>query len=210
MKKSLGMILSVLIGMMLFAGCGENVTAESDLVYVDKKGGVTSVDVGELDQSYYSQEELKSFVEDEVEQYTTANGKGTVSLKDLSVENGVAKLTLAYDTVEDYVGFNGIELYQGKVVKALADGYGFDVDFKTVEDGNVTETAASSQDIYGDSSLKAVIIKANHISVKVPGEICFVSGDDVELTAEDTVSIWQDGTPEDSFETEVYTYIIYK
>lgn len=37
MKKSLGIILSVLIGMMLFAGCGENVTAESDLVYVDKK-----------------------------------------------------------------------------------------------------------------------------------------------------------------------------
>lgn len=36
---------------------------------------MTSVDVGELDQSYYSQEELKSFVEDEVEQYTTANGK---------------------------------------------------------------------------------------------------------------------------------------
>lgn len=209
MKKNLGIILSVLIGMMLFAGCGENITAESDLVYVDKKGGVTSVDVGEFDQSYYSQEELKSFVEEEVEQYTTANGKDTVSLKDLSVENGVAKLTLAYKTVDDYVGFNGIELYQGKVVKALADGYGFDVDFKTVENETVTGTA-SSQDIYGDSSLKAVIIKANHISVKVPGNVCFVSGDDVELTAADTVSIWQDGTPEDSFETEVYTYIIYK
>lgn len=209
MKKFLCMILCVVFCAGMLTGCGETkLESDADIVYVDKKGAVTSIDVGELDQSYYSEDELKAFVGTEVDAYTAENGADTVSLDSLTVEDQVAKLTLKYKTVEDYAAFNGIELYQGKVVKALASGYDFNVDFAKVENSAVTGSA-STRDIYAEDDLKVVIIRAN-IDVKVAGEICYVSSQNVEVTGTDTVSIREEGAPEDSFETEVYTYIIYR
>ena len=76
-----------------------------------------------------------------------------------------------------------------------------------------------------------MIIKAN-TDVQVPGAICYISNENVKLTGNDTVSIRtaygsaaeretvnesteMSETPETaenggSFETDVYTYIIYK
>ena len=117
MKRLAGICLSLILCVGMLAGCGTLVSSDDDLVYVDKKGKVTSIDVEDLDASYYDEDELNSFVKDEIDQYTAENGKGTVSLKDLKVEDGKAKLTMEYKTPEDYAAFNGIELYQGKIVR---------------------------------------------------------------------------------------------
>ena len=69
------------------------------------------------------------------------HGKSAVKLENLSVKDSTATLKMKYKTPEDYTGFNGIELYEGKVVKALAAGYDFKTDFVSVEDGKVTGTA---------------------------------------------------------------------
>ena len=66
-------------------------------------------------------------------------------------------------------------------------------------------TAELENKAYNDSELRG-LIKAN-TDVQVAGEICYISNENVELTGTDTVSIR--GT-DDSFETDVYTYIIYK
>ena len=235
--------IGVLIGISLLAGCGKSLDADTDMVYVQKNGTVLSVDTETLDKDYYDETELKDYVADAVSVYTEEHGKSAVKLEELSVKDGTATLKMKYKTPEDYTGFNGIELYEGKVVKALAAGYDFNADFVSVEDGTVTGTATREENYSGDN-LKAVIIKA-YRDVKVDGTICYVSSENVKLTGNDSVSIREGyslngadseninnetesvgGTSEISdtdvnddtvyvkdngaFETDVYTYIIYK
>lgn len=229
MKKWIFICLCMMMGAGVSAGCGTTVSSEQDVVYVNKNGEVLSVDVETMDADYYSEEELQAFVKNEVDSYTAEHGKSSITLEELDVSDGKAKLTMKYRTTEDYTSFNGIELYQGKIVKALAAGYDFKVDFLKVEDGMVTGSA-DIKEIYKTENLKVVIIRAN-TDVKVPGEICYVSSENVKLTGNDMVSIRTaygsaaetermtadteraesgEVPAEEAFETEVYTYIIYK
>lgn len=245
MRKACMAGIGVLIGISMLAGCGKSLNADTDTVYVQKNGTVLTVDVETLDKDYYDETELKDYVTDAVSAYTEEHGKNTVKLEGLSVKESTATLKMKYKTPEDYTGFNGIELYEGKVVKALAAGYDFSTDFVSVEDGKVTGTA-TKEEIYSGDDLKAVIIKANR-DVKVDGTICYVSTENVKLTGADSVSI-RDGyslnsdnvsdenasggtenvggsteisdtdvnddtayvKDDGAFETDVYTYIIYK
>lgn len=119
-EKSMYGGISVLIGISMLAGCGKSLDADTDTVYVQKNGTVLSVDVETLDKDYYDETELKDYVTDAVSAYTGEHGKSAVKLENLSVKDGTATLKMKYKTPEDYTGFNGIELYEGKVVKALA------------------------------------------------------------------------------------------
>lgn len=187
MKKCLCTVLCVLLGAGLLAGCGTELEADTSTVYVSNKGAVTSLEVETFGEDYYDAAELGAYVNDAVDAYAAEHGKGAVKVEELTVENGSAKLRMNYKTTEDYTKFNGIELYQGKVIETLAAGYVYEGDFVKVEDGKVTGTA-TKQEIYKEEGLKAVIIRAN-MDVKVAGKICYVSGKNVKLTGADSVSI---------------------
>lgn len=207
MKKFGCMVLGLCMVIGLFAGCGTaTIEGESNVVYVGKKGSVISLDIEELNQDYYDAEELENYVNDAVSEYNEAYGRNSVKVQELTVEEGTARLQMKYKTAADYSTFNGIELYQGKVIDSLAAGYVFDGEFARVEDGKVIG-AATKQEIYAEDDLKVVIIRAN-TDVQVDGEICYVSCENVELTGTNSVSIREGES--DSFETEVYTFIVYK
>lgn len=244
MKKFVSTVLAMLLCVGLLSGCGTTLEGEDSVVYVDKKGTVYSLDVEAMDQDYYDSEELEAYVDEVVNQYTSEHGSGSVKVNSLTVENGVAKLNMKYKTATDYTNFNGIELYQGDIVSALAAGYVFDGDFAKVEDGRVVGIA-TKQEIYSQEDLKVVVIRAN-TDVKIEGEICYVSCENVKLTGADSVSIregyyLENGATEEvaaevsateqveentestyvetsqaevvedgAFETEVYTFIVYK
>lgn len=252
MKKWISTILCAALCAVLLCGCGVSLEGDESVVYVDKKGNVYSLDVDELNQDFYDETELENFVDEAVEAYTDEHEKGSVKVEELTAEDGVAKLKMRYKTPEDYTDFNGIELYQGEVVASLAAGYVYDGAFARVEDGKVTGSA-TKQEIYADEDLKVVIIRAN-TNVKIEGEICYVSCENVKLTGADSVSIRngyyldtgsaapaenvtpetesigteqiegdvteqtedsagkQTDTPADDglFETDVYTFIVYK
>ena len=179
--KRLGCIgLTIMICAGMLAGCGSSLEADTNTVYVSKHGKVVSMDVEQLDQSYYDETELKEFVDSAVDEYNTENGKNSVKVDDLTVEDGTAKLRMDYETVDDYTAFNGVELYEGKIVQALAAGYDFDTDFAGVDkDGSVT--GVTREDILAQEDLKVVIIKAN-TDVKIEGKILYVSCDNVTVT----------------------------
>lgn len=245
MKKFGCMVLGLCMCIGLLAGCGTTLEGESSVVYVEKNGSVTSLDVEELDQDYYDAEELKGFIHDAVSDYTEEKGRNSVKVLGLEVQDGLARLQMKYKTTSDYSAFNGIELYQGKVIDSLAAGYVFDGEFAKVEDGKVLGKA-TKQEIYEEEDLKVVIIRAN-TNVRVDGEICYVSCENVKLMGANQVSIREgyDLKPESgsqtvnvaqeetirgteqvtgtdmaensaeiendgSFETEVYTFIVYK
>lgn len=207
MKKFGCMVFGLCMVIGLFAGCGTaTIEGESNVVYVGKKGSVISLDIEELNQDYYDAEELENYVNDAVSEYNEAYGRNSVKVQELTVEEGTARLQMKYKTAADYSTFNGIELYQGKVIDSLAAGYVFDGEFARVEDGKVIG-AATKQEIYAEDDLKVVIIRAN-TDVQVDGEICYVSCENVELTGTNSVSIREGES--DSYETEVYTFIVYK
>lgn len=213
----------------MIAGCGTSVETDTSLVHVDKKGAVTSVDVESLDENSYDATELQEFVDTAVEEYNAEHGRNSVKVKELAVEEGAAKLQISYKTAEDYAAFNEIEFYQGTVVNSLAAGYTYDVDFVKVEDGQAAG-AATKQEIYAEDGLKVVIIRAN-TDVRVEGQICYVSTENVRLNGSDSVSIrrgyaataqeeaqtGEAGTEEASkvqetgpLETQVVTFIVYR
>lgn len=187
MKRYVCMALGVCMCAGLLTGCGADLEGDTSVVYVGKNGTITSLDVEQFDESYYNAEELTEFIDAEVSDYTQENGGSSVKMEELTIEAGTARLQMKYKTADDYSSFNGIELYQGKVIDALAAGYIFDGDFARVEEGEVVG-AASKQDIYQEQDLKVVVIRAN-TDVRVEGEICYVSCENVALTGTDSVSI---------------------
>ncbi len=188
MKRMLYAIPGLLLLAMLLAGCGEAVPdADESVVYVNKKGAVTYLDVEPFDPGVYEEDGLRGFLEEEIKAYTDEHGKNTVKLEDLTVENGIAKLRLNCQSAQDFAQYNGIEMYHGRIVDALAAGYVFDGTFAKVENGTVTGEA-TKQEIYKENEMNVVIIRAN-LDVRVEGEICYVSCQNVSLTGPDGVSI---------------------
>jgi hypothetical protein len=188
----------------LLSGCSNKKTdVDTSTVFIEKKGKVISVDVEHLDKDYYDIDELKDYITEHVEDYTETNGD-TVKETSFDVKDGIAKLTMEYDSYEDYAGFNGVELYCGTVVGAQADGYDFDMEFYRVEDSQKQEIVEKS-DILAEDDNKIVIIKAN-VDVMVPGTVLYVSAPDTDIRSEDVVSIVGEGANEEA----QLTYIIYK
>ncbi|MCI5917758.1 MAG: hypothetical protein MRZ75_00290 [Roseburia sp.] len=238
MRRKIGITLSMLLGLSLLCGCGNKLDVEESTVYVQKNGSVISTDIEDFSADYYDEDELKDYIGDEISSYTSENGKKSVSLESVSVKDSVAKLTMKYKTAEDYTNFNGVELYTGTIVKAMAAGYDFGVDFVSVKDGAVTGTATKDE-IVDHDDYKVAVIKAN-TDVKVDGTIVYVSSQNVKVTGKNTVSIREgylaadttnvvgstetvaeteaeeanqtEAVLEDEFasESDVYTYVIFK
>ena len=205
MKRLGYLMLSACVLSSMFAGCG-SFDSDETIISVGKKGTVTTIDVDTFDQSYYTEDDFKSFAEEAIDTYNMSHEVDAVTLSEFSVEENVAKLKMEFKTIEDYSGFNGIPLYQGTVVEAVAAGYKFDGTFSAVEKGEVTGGATKTE-ILAESDLNVVIIQAN-TDVKVDGKICYVSNQNVTVTAKDTVSIRDEENT--SLESDVVTYIIYK
>ena len=202
MKKIISICILILcIG--LLSGCSKKADADTSTVFVEKKGKIISVDVEHLDKEYYDVDELKEYITDHVDEYTNENGT-TVKQTSFDVKDGIAKLTMEYDSYEDYTKFNGVEFYSGTVVGAQADGYDFDTEFYRVEDSKKQETV-NKADVLAEDDNKIVIIRAN-VDVKVPGTVLYVSAPDTDIMSKDVVSIVGEGANEEA----QLTYIIYK
>ena len=97
MKKMIfvGLVCLMIAGLM--TGCGKSLEANRDTVYVQKKGTVVSAAIADLDKDYYDEEELKSYIDERVEEYQEEHGKSSVKVDDFSVEEGTAKLFIKYE-----------------------------------------------------------------------------------------------------------------
>ena len=148
MKKVCSICLVILM-ISLVSGCATKFP-DTDTVYIQKNGEISEASVESFDKKYYSQDELESFIKDEIADYEDAHDSGSVKLTSFKMEDKTAKLMMKYDGYQNYSDFNGTELFEGTVVQAIAAGYKFDVDFAEVEDGKVkaestgTESATES------------------------------------------------------------------
>lgn len=179
--------LVILIVALVFSSCGsEYAKTDTCTVYVLKDGKIVSTDIEAFDEKKYEKKELESYVKDVIDTYNAENEKDSLKKKSLKVKDDVATLVLEYASDEVYKDVNGVDFFTGTVKEAQEAGYKFDVDFAKMSDG--TAFLAGLEDFEKDDTYKVVIIKSNR-KVVVPGEVCFVSTQNVAKVGEDYVLI---------------------
>ena len=206
MKKRMA-ALGCCIGMsMLLGACGTKLDVQENTIALQRNGKILEAAVESFDQSYYDQEELNTYVQNAVDDYTTEHGKKSVSVTDSKVEEKKAYLTLEYENAETFSDFTGIECFSGSIVEAQSAGYDFDLDFYPVTDGKADTKIVKGSTLLDDDDLKVLIVKENSDLI-VPGKIAYVSTEGTEVTSEKQVNVTQ---KEQDTDEAVLVYVLYK
>ncbi len=201
MRKQTGICAAVLAVMLLATGCGAK--EERTTLHIKDGGKVVENVTEEFDKDNYDEKELEKFVDQEIEEYIDKSGEKSIKSSGFSVEDGKAYMTLKFDDTKVYSDFNQETLYQGTVVQAEADGYPLAEHFYAVKDGKVKKNQTDKKISDGDDY--KVIVTSESIDVAAPGEVVFVSRNDVKIRDEKTVSIRKENEDDTSL-----TYIVYK
>ena len=206
MKKRMA-ALGCCIGMsMLLGACGAKLDVQENTIALQRNGKILEAAVESFDQSYYDQEELNTYVQNVVDDYTAEHGKKSVSVTDSKVEEKKAYLTLQYENAETFSDFTGIECFNGSIVEAQSAGYDFDLDFYPVTDGKADTKTVKGSTLLDDDDLKVLIVKENSDLI-VPGKIVYVSADGTEVTSEKQVNVTQKKQDTDE---AVLVYVLYQ
>ena len=204
-------------GIILLTGCEKTAEEawtprESDAVSIDADGKVTEYLSEELDQSYYSFEELSSMLNSEVASYNKEYGEGTVSVTKAEQSGKKAELVITYASGEDFARFNNVEFYYGSMINAQLEGYLFDCSYQRVKDGVVEEGALSGSEVLKHMAEMVVVVQAP-LEVHVPGTVSFTSTNGTVISA-DTVVAGSDGEADEAEEAEEdasdRVYIVFK
>lgn len=216
MKKNVRTrIASLVLCLMLFAltGCsssGREFTPNGNGMYISKEGILSTAFVVEVDQSYYTEADMRSFCEAEVKEYNRAKGASAVAYQEEAAEDEVlpvaiqsltfgtqAQLILNYATPEDYLAFNEKdETTASSVIFAAAKNTSGlpDISLVSVKDG--TKIAANT--IIGDNKLMILMVEGAQ-NVQVDGELVYYS-ENVTPTGEDTAVTAAEG----------HSYLVFK
>lgn len=201
MKKHIGVGLVLLFAVGVFAGCGSKV--DRTTIQVKGNGKVKEYVSEDFDKDYYKEDELKTFINESVEDYQKETGKKDVKASGFTVKEKKAYLTMKYADTDAYTRFNQETLYSGTVVQAIANGYSMPDEFYPVKDGKLKKTATEKK-IKDNDSYK-VLITSENADIITEGQILFVSRTDVKIKDKKTVSIQKESADDTSL-----TYIIYK
>lgn len=199
--------LSCCIGMcMLMAACGTKLDAQENTIALQRNGKILEAAVETFDQSYYKEDELNSYIQNAVDDYTAEHGKKSVSVTESKVEEKKAYLTLQYENAETFQDFSGIECFSGSIVEAQSAGYDFEQDFYPVTDGKADKKTVRGSSLLEDDDLKVLIVKENSDLI-VPGKIAYVSTEGTEVTSEKQVNVTQKQQDTDE---SVLVYVLYR
>ena len=190
----LGIILLILIialAVFFFGSCGTDYAgADTNTVFVLQNGKIVSTDVETFDEKTYDKAELKSYIKETIDTYNEENGKKLLKEKSFNIQGGKAVLVLEYADADTYEEVSGVELFVGTVEDAQQAGYKFDASFAKLTDGKAI--TAIADDFTKSEDYKVLIIQSN-TKVVVPGEICFISTENIAKVGEDYVLI-KDGS----------------
>ena len=206
MKKKAAILILGTCAAAMLAGCDEKLDVNKNTIALQRGGKVLEAAVEDFSQDYYDAEELESYIQKTVDDYTADHGKNSVSVTESRVEDKKAYLTLKYEDVETFSDFTGIECFSGSIVQAQTEGYAFDTDFYAVEDGAVSKETVSADEVLKEDDLKVFIVKENS-DIVVPGKVVYVSAQGTGVSAKDTVTV---EPKENDTDESILVYVLYK
>lgn len=185
------LILVIILAVFVFGSCGvDYAETDTNTVYVLKDGKIVSTDIEAFDEKTYNVEKLENYLASVVDAYNKGSEEPVLVQKELTVEEDVATLILEYANADVYEKVNGVELFTGTIAEAQKAGYTFDDSYAKMKDGKAI--TATADDFIKGEDYKVIIIKSN-VKVVVPGEVCFVSTQNVAKVGDDYVLI-KDGS----------------
>lgn len=190
MKRGIVLVALFSAGCLL-TGCS-SFSPEVTGVSVSKNGTITQVVRENFGEAYYSDEELKNVIDNEVEAYNSANGEKSVRKKRLKIKDQTAELTMSYASYEDYAKFNSIGFYVGDINGAIQAGFAFEGSFYPVSEGKSLENTVWGSSLMSGKNYKTIVI-TEALLVEVPGTIAYVS-DNVKVTGKSEAVTEEAGT----------------
>ncbi len=142
MKRKAAFLPLLAVPLCVLTSCGGTAVTENT-VELKKGGKVVEYIVEDFEASYYDADEMKSFIDSQVEAYLEEHD-GTIKVSKDKVEDGVAYVTITYESADTYADFTGTVLYAGSVLQAQTAGYDFDTDFISADDAEAAEEKEDS------------------------------------------------------------------
>ena len=211
--KKLGVILAVCFALCpLLSGCGEEVeTVQITSLQIGKDGSVTSDIVEEFGKENYALESLEAMILEEAGRYNAAGGAEAVSLSNITMseaEEGKVLVTMRYASCDDYMHFNGVELFYGTPAEAEAAGFKLHVELIGASDAGSRIGQAQILDM---KNVHILIIRqsAQVSQVVLPEKILYMS-EGVQLAGSRTATMPGPGEDADITWTGELTYILTK
>lgn len=176
MKKVTLVLLGTLF-LVVMTGCGKNkvsITAEdvtTNTIVIKEDNTVQSSIVEDFDKEYYSQEELETFIKEEVTDYNVKNGEDQVKMDSIHVADQKASVVFNYNDIDDYSVFNGISAKLLTTSQALQEDSILSIaEFVEVKSGDTVsrETALSREDA-------TVLVIQEPLEIKIDGTILYYS-----------------------------------
>lgn len=186
MRKTKTAAFMILFAGLFLWGCGDNRSGDGEMeveaaedvtaeLEVGKDGNITETLVEDFAETYYNEENLRSMILSEIDEFNRNHGEGTVSVDKLEQKDGMVTVQISYPSAEIYSEYNTDEynsknLFCGTVKEAYDAGYPLDVSLQDVNG----ETTIGKQELL-EMGEQYILISENPMQVKVPGKIQYVS-----------------------------------
>jgi hypothetical protein len=114
MKKFI-LCTALVLMFLLAAGCQKKdikLTTDdikSNSLLVKNDGTVQAGTVEKFDKDYYSEDELKQFINDQIANFNKTNGQDAITMDSLEVKESNAVLILNYSSLNSYNAFNKVD-----------------------------------------------------------------------------------------------------
>lgn len=197
MKKAVCLIALLGIG-CLFNGC-HRFAPDQTGISINENNVVRQVIKEDFSETGYSQEELASQIEYEVNVYNDAAGFKSVKSSGLKVNDGKAELTLIYATPNDFASFNNEDFFVGDMVDAIQNNYTLQGSFYEVKDGSIGKEEIWGSKLMSDGFNYKTIVFSEPTLLQIAGNIRYVSTN-LKVTGPSTVVS----------ETDELAYVLYE
>lgn len=167
----------MLIGTLFMIGCQAKKVdltekkMEHATLVIKEDGTYQSGVVSSFEEDYYSVDRLSSYVSEQIEEYKKEHSGADIEITKVEAKEQKASVVLTFKKLEDYSGFNDVEVLHG-TVQQLMSVSSWPSEFTYVKKGN---TIAAS-DLKGEDTALIVTPHIEATDIVVEGEVLYVSG----------------------------------
>lgn len=174
MKKRIlcGMVIAMTLVLSACKGELKSLNADNikvNTIMIREDGIVQSAIVEEFDKPHYDKAELRSFIDEAVNEYNSTMDADSVVLDTFDIQGGSAKLVLTYNDLKDYAYFNEVEVMDMTVSEARLTNYIPDTLQNAEESATITKDEALADDTC------RVLVISEGLDVIVNGKVKYYS-----------------------------------
>ncbi len=197
-------LIVFLIVKLIGALAGSGKMPETSTLTFENDGEVIFEEVADFDTDVYSKAEFKTYTNDLIDSFNDTYGEKAITLDKLKVSGEKVYVKTTYKNADAYSAFTSYQTFNSSFEDAKAAGYDFEELFCITEN----DTKGTAQPVIASETFAGfqVAIVSENVTVKVPGQIYYISELSTELLDGSTVSIKQADGNDDATDL---VYIIY-